>query len=152
MSEPIFIFESFRNESSCWQACLLPSLFHIFVNSIHVTATLRLFPGIAAATVRAFLTPPILGVILETFGAGNAPQRADLMASLKEACDRGVVIVAISQCAKGSVNDEYETGRALLEAGVVPGGDMTPEVRRRCLFIFVEDILLPGISSVRSLN
>lgn len=68
------------------------------------------------------------GVVLETFGAGNAPQRPDLMAALRDACDRGVVIVAISQCAKGSVSDAYETGRSLLQAGVVPGGDMTPEV------------------------
>jgi lysophospholipase len=72
--------------------------------------------------------PPIRGVVLETFGAGNAPQRADFMLSLKEACERGIVIVAISQCAKGSVSDAYETGRTLLRAGVVPGGDMTPEV------------------------
>ncbi|KAG8903806.1 hypothetical protein FRB99_002697 [Tulasnella sp. 403] len=43
----------------------------------------------------------------------------------KEACDRGVVIVTISQCAKGTVSDSYETGRALLNVGVVPGGDMT---------------------------
>ncbi|KAF5389825.1 hypothetical protein D9757_003583 [Collybiopsis confluens] len=90
-------------------------------------ATLRLFPGITAATVRAFSMPPTQGVILETFGAGNAPQRSDLMNVLREACDRGVVVVAISQCSKGSVSDAYETGRTLLQAGVVPGGDMTPE-------------------------
>jgi lysophospholipase len=91
---------------------------------------LRLFPGITGATIRAFLMPPIRGVVLETYGAGNAPQRADLVSSLTEACDRGVVIVAISQCAKGSVSDAYETGRTLLKAGVVPGADMTPEVNR----------------------
>ncbi|KAH9832990.1 asparaginase-domain-containing protein [Rhodofomes roseus] len=94
--------------------------------SPHV-ATLRLFPGITAATVRAFLAPPTQGVVLETYGAGNAPQRSDLIGALKEACDRGVVIVSISQCAKGSVSDAYETGRSLLSAGVVSGGDMTPE-------------------------
>jgi lysophospholipase len=94
--------------------------------SPHV-ATLRLFPGITAATVQAFLAPPIRGVVLETFGAGNAPQRKDLMSALREACERGVVIVAITQCAKGSVSNAYETGRTLLQAGVVPGGDMTPE-------------------------
>ncbi|KAG6909635.1 hypothetical protein DXG01_016417 [Tephrocybe rancida] len=94
--------------------------------SPHV-ATLRLFPGIAAVTVRAFFMPPIRGVILETFGAGNAPQRADLMQVLKDACDRGIVVVAITQCAKGSVSDVYETGRTLLQAGVVSGNDMTPE-------------------------
>ncbi|KAH9483884.1 L-asparaginase [Psilocybe cubensis] len=94
--------------------------------SPHV-ATLRLFPGISGQTIRAFCMSPIQGVVLETFGAGNAPQRADVMEALKEACDRGVVIVAISQCAKGSVSDAYETGRSLLEVGVVPGSDMTPE-------------------------
>jgi lysophospholipase len=73
--------------------------------------------------------PPVRGVVLETFGAGNAPQRADMVQSFKEACDRGVVIVAISQCTKGSVSDSYETGRTLMQAGVVPGGDMTPEAR-----------------------
>ena len=67
---------------------------------------------------------------METFGAGNAPQRADLIAELKNACDRGVVIVAISQCAKGSVSAAYEAGRSLLMTGVVSGGDMTPEVSR----------------------
>ncbi|KAK7054637.1 hypothetical protein VNI00_003100 [Paramarasmius palmivorus] len=94
--------------------------------SPHV-ATLRLFPGITAATVRAFFMPPMRGIVLETFGSGNAPQRADLMAAIKEACDRGVIVVAISQCARGSVSDAYETGRTLQQAGVVPGGDMTPE-------------------------
>ncbi|KAJ7582990.1 L-asparaginase [Mycena floridula] len=94
--------------------------------SPHV-ATLRLFPGITAATVSAFFMPPIRGVVLETFGAGNAPQRADLQQVLKQACDRGVVVVAISQCTKGSVSDAYETGRTLLQSGVVPGSDLTPE-------------------------
>ncbi|PIL24495.1 transporter [Ganoderma sinense ZZ0214-1] len=94
--------------------------------SPHV-ATLRLFPGITGATIRAFVMAPTRGVVLETFGAGNAPQRPDLVAALKDACDNGVVIVAITQCSKGSVSDAYETGRSLLQAGVVPGGDMTPE-------------------------
>ena len=70
---------------------------------------------------------------METFGAGNAPQRADFMDALKEACDCGVVIVAISQCSKGSVSAHYETGIGLLKVGVVSGGDMTPEVRHICL-------------------
>ena len=69
--------------------------------------------------------------MLETFGAGNAPQCGDLVEALKEASARGVIIVAITQCTKGSVSDAYETGRVLLEAGVVPGGDMSPEVRLR---------------------
>ncbi|KAH9950252.1 asparaginase-domain-containing protein [Amylocystis lapponica] len=113
-------------------------------------ATLRLFPGITAATVRAFLTPPTRGVVLETFGAGNAPQRSDLIDALKEACDRSVVIVSISQCAKGSVSDAYETGRSLLMAGVVPGGDMTPECALTKLSYLLSKSEL-SIAEVRSL-
>ncbi|OAX34994.1 L-asparaginase [Rhizopogon vinicolor AM-OR11-026] len=94
--------------------------------SPHV-ANLRLFPGMTGTTARAFLAPPTRGIVLETFGAGNASQRPDFLVALKEACDCGVVIVAISQCAKGSVSGDYETGRTLIQAGVVPGGDMTPE-------------------------
>lgn len=93
-----------------------------------IPATLRLFPGIGGATIKAFCSHPIRGVVLETFGAGNAPQRPDLIEALKEACDRGVVVVAISQCVKGSVSDAYETARTLRQVGVVPGNDMTPEV------------------------
>ncbi|OCB84129.1 asparaginase-domain-containing protein [Sanghuangporus baumii] len=83
-------------------------------------------PLVNADIVRAFLIPPIQGVVLETFGAGNAPQRRDLMEVLREASDR-CVVVAITQCSKGTVSDAYETGRALLDIGIVPGGDMTPE-------------------------
>jgi 60kDa lysophospholipase len=70
-------------------------------------------------------------VVLETFGAGNAPQRADLIEALKEARARGVVIVAISQCPKGSVSNAYETGRTLQAVGIASGGDMTTEVSVR---------------------
>jgi len=90
-------------------------------------ATLRLFPGITAISVKAFLAPPIQGVIIETFGSGNAPNRSDLLRVLRDACERGVVVVAISQCAKGTFSNAYETGIALLQAGVIAGGDMTPE-------------------------
>ncbi|KAF9439000.1 hypothetical protein BGZ76_001895 [Entomortierella beljakovae] len=91
-------------------------------------ASLRLFPGITESTIRAFLAPPIQGVVLETYGAGNAPStRTDLIASLKEACERGVVIVNCTQCKRGLVTDVYQTGKVLYDAGVIPGNDMTPE-------------------------
>ena len=83
------------------------------------------------------------GVVLETFGSGNAPHRSDLSAAIKEACDRGVVIVAISQCAKGGVGNIYEAGQRLLETGVVAGGDMTPEVCADTLFLTSFLTLLP---------
>ncbi|XP_058470658.1 60 kDa lysophospholipase isoform X3 [Solea solea] len=89
---------------------------------------IRLFPGITAATVRAFLQPPMEGVVLETYGSGNAPDnRPDLLEELKKATDSGVIIVNCTQCLRGTVCTSYATGKVLIEAGLVAGGDMTPE-------------------------
>ncbi|CAL8300267.1 unnamed protein product [Boreogadus saida] len=89
---------------------------------------LRLFPCITAATVRSFLQPPMEGVVLETYGTGNAPNnRPDLLAELKEATDRGVIIINTTQCLRGTVSKVYATGEVLYKAGLLPGRDMTPE-------------------------
>uniref|UniRef100_A0A8C5A4Q6 asparaginase n=1 Tax=Gadus morhua TaxID=8049 RepID=A0A8C5A4Q6_GADMO len=72
---------------------------------------LRLFPGITAATVRSFLQLPMEGVVLETYGTGNAPDnRPDLLAEMKEATDRGVIIINTTQCLRGTVSKVYATG------------------------------------------
>ena len=95
--------------------------------SPHVAA-LRLYPGITRAILENFLRPPLEGLVLETFGSGNAPDRDDdLLGVLREASERGVVIVNVTQCLKGHVRASYAAGRAVLDAGVVPGADMTPE-------------------------
>ncbi|TPX41746.1 hypothetical protein SeMB42_g05103 [Synchytrium endobioticum] len=91
-------------------------------------AALRMFPGITVDTVKAFLQAPIAGVVLETYGAGNAPSnRPELLEAIREAVERGVVVVNCTQCLKGLVSDLYETGKALVQVGVVPGSDMTSE-------------------------
>ncbi|BFZ07645.1 hypothetical protein BsWGS_10683 [Bradybaena similaris] len=102
--------------------------FTVATNMCHNVGLLRLFPGITSQTVRAFLQPPVQGVVLQTYGAGNAPNnRPDLLSLFKEACSWGVLIVNISQCSRGNVGIYYATGMALEEAGVIGGGDMTPE-------------------------
>ncbi|XP_065144735.1 60 kDa lysophospholipase isoform X6 [Paramisgurnus dabryanus] len=89
---------------------------------------LRLFPGITAATVRAFLQPPMEGIVLETYGSGNAPDnRADLLEEIRKATERGLIMINCTQCLRGSVTTSYATGKALSDAGLVAGCDMTPE-------------------------
>uniref|UniRef100_A0A8C2FYW6 asparaginase n=1 Tax=Cyprinus carpio TaxID=7962 RepID=A0A8C2FYW6_CYPCA len=89
---------------------------------------LRLFPGITADTVRAFLQPPMDGIVLETYGSGNAPDnRADLLDEIHKATERGLIMINCTQCLRGSVTTSYATGQALSKAGVVAGFDMTPE-------------------------
>jgi lysophospholipase len=88
---------------------------------------LRLFPGIKAELVEHFCQPPIRGVVLQSYGAGNAPERKDILDQFKAASDRGVLIVNTTQCHGGFVEAAYRSGQILLKAGVLPGGDMTPE-------------------------
>nr|XP_054927629.1 L-asparaginase-like isoform X2 [Dermacentor andersoni] len=89
---------------------------------------LRLFPSITVEVVRAFLTPPVQGVVLQTYGAGNGPTaRADLLDEIRRATLRGILIINCSQCTQGSIDAAYATGNALCAAGVIPGSDMTPE-------------------------
>ena len=89
----------------------------------------KLFPGIRPQTLRAMLLESgAKGVVLETYGAGNAPTSEWFVELVKEAIDRGVVVVNVSQCKDGAVQMHlYETGLKLQEAGVVSGHDMTLE-------------------------
>lgn len=104
------------------------SKFTVHTNMNPNIGLLRLFPGITAETVSAFLKPPMLGVVLQTYGSGNAPNnRDDLISEIKNATRRGVLIINCTQCLHGPVVDQYATGKVLLDAGVIPGSDMTPE-------------------------
>lgn len=92
-------------------------------------AVLRLFPGINQTTVEAILNiPSIRGVVLETYGAGNAMTYDWFLDALHKAVARGVVVVNVTQCLGGSVEmGIYETGNRLSQAGVIGSRDMTTE-------------------------
>ncbi|MEJ2746862.1 MAG: asparaginase [Anaerolineae bacterium] len=103
--------------------CLQP------IGETAVVGALRLFPGISANIVENILQPPLRGLVLETYGSGNAPTNDQpFLDALAEAAARGVVIVDCTQCLRGTVNlAQYATGSALAEAGVISGYDMTAE-------------------------
>lgn len=92
-------------------------------------AILKIFPGITPQTVQAIYNIPNLrGVILESFGAGNAPSSHWFYNIIKDATQRGIITVNISQCRAGSVEmGLYETSVNLMKAGVISGHDMTLE-------------------------
>ncbi len=111
------------------------------VRPIAVTdvATLRLFPGFDAAILNNVLQTPLRGLVLESYGSGNGPsENREFLKVLDDAVQRGVVIVNLSQCRHGGVSQkDYATGRALQDAGVISGGDMTVEAAlAKLMFLF----------------
>jgi len=106
-----------------WNLVLPPPAapFEVLALTIPKVGEMRLFPGISADVVHNFLQPPIQGLILETYGSGNAPDKdTAFLDVLRAATDRGVVVVSCTQCLQGSVNlDGYATGTALKRAAVV---------------------------------
>ncbi|KAI8945022.1 L-asparaginase [Xylaria longipes] len=117
-----------------WALVLRPTTIARFQVTPHLdtahVAALRIFPGIKPEMVDGVLRVPHLrGLVLETFGMGNAPAGVDgsLTRVIRCAVERGIVVVNVSQCTSGFVSPLYAPGFALGEAGVVFGHDLTSE-------------------------
>lgn len=92
-------------------------------------AVFSIFPGIQEKIIRDFLgSHDLRGIVMRTYGSGNAPQNSWLTPLLRNASQRGVVIVNISQCVAGSVEmARYDTGYQLKDLGIISGHDSTVE-------------------------
>ena len=90
---------------------------------------LELHPGITENIFEHLLaTPGIKGIVLRTFGTGNAPTYPWFIRAVKDAVDRGIVIVNVTQCVNGGVHPKrYVSGDRLAAAGTTSGHDMTSE-------------------------
>lgn len=100
---------------------------------------LKLYPGYTASLIRQVLDMPLDAVVLESYGAGNAPDTDPaLLDAFAAATRRGVAIVNVSQCLSGRVSMEtYATGVALARAGLISGRDMTPEAALAKLYFLL---------------
>lgn len=89
----------------------------------------KMFPGINERTLSAIVAiPGLKGMVLETYGSGNAPSEDWFINILKKSIDNGLHIVNVTQCSGGSVNmGHYETSTMLKEIGVISGADITTE-------------------------
>ena len=92
-------------------------------------AIIKMFPGISEAVLSAiFNIASLKGIVLETYGAGNALTEDWFLNLLKQAIANGLHIVNVTQCSGGSVNmGQYETSTAMKEIGVISGKDITTE-------------------------
>lgn len=89
---------------------------------------LDLFPGIRPSTLSHLLsTPGIKGVVMRTYGAGNAPTDRIFTDTVKRAVEKGLEIVNVTQCVNGGVSKRYAAGDKLAGAGVISGRDLTAE-------------------------
>lgn len=127
-----------------WKEYLLPrkrnATLKVWKEFDQDVAIIKLFPGITEVTLRAMLSIPTLkGVVLETFGSGNAPTQQWFLDVVKEAIDRGVHIINVTQCSGGSVIlGKYEASEALKRMGVIGGKDITSESAIVKLMIFLK--------------
>lgn len=105
-------------------------------DSIKVAKTLdnnvvivKMFPGISEQVLAAIIAiPGLKGVVLETYGSGNAPSEPWFIALIQSAIANGLHVANVTQCSGGSVNmGHYETSTQLKEIGVISGADITTE-------------------------
>nr|WP_314836092.1 asparaginase [uncultured Flavobacterium sp.] len=89
----------------------------------------KMFPGMSETVLAAiFNISKLKGIVLETYGAGNAPTEDWFIRLLTQAIQNGIQVVNVTQCSAGSVNmGQYETSSAMKKIGVISGKDITTE-------------------------
>lgn len=95
----------------------------------NAVSIVHLFPGIDVRLLeKLFKESDIKGLILRTYGSGNAPTQKEFLDLMKYLMNKGIIVLDVTQCLQGSVElGKYETSKYLKELGVMSGGDMTLE-------------------------
>ena len=105
-------------------------------------AILKIFPSITPEVVKSIVNSDGLkGVVLETFGSGNAPTDSWFIEVLKSAIDRGIIIFNVTQCLGGKViQGRYATSRQLADIGVIGGSNITTEAAvTKMMFLLAQE-------------
>jgi L-asparaginase len=115
----------------------------------------RLFPGISTDYINTITNLPNLkGLILQTFGAGNAPNNKDFLYTLATAIENGIIILNVTQCFIGKVEPElYELGKSLNRIGVISGRDITIEAAvTKLMYLFGQNFSTSEIKKILQIS
>lgn len=117
------------NQSALWRSVHSPRVPELALGLRTEVAWISLFPGMSMDWLRRSLEwEDLRGMVLATYGSGNAPTNELLRDVLRQANERGITMVNVTQCGHGGVHPElYATSHMLAGCGVIPGHDMTTE-------------------------
>lgn len=101
----------------------------LFTDFDNRVALFKIFPGFPASVYKdLFNIEKVKGIVIETFGAGNAPSDETFRQLISDYIQQGGIILNITQCNSGSVEQgKYETSSFFGKVGVISGKDMTTE-------------------------
>ena len=112
---------------------------------------LKLFPGINEMVLKAIIhTPNLKGIVIETYGAGNAPTDKWFIDVLQEAIHLGIHVVNVTQCSGGSVNmGQYETSTELKKLGIISGKDITTEAAiTKLMYLLAQNVAASSFKTI----
>ena len=135
------------NEEALWRLPFTRPL-NIKCNMDRGVIVIDIFPGMTEATLRHQLaTPGVKGVVLKTYGSGNAPTALWFTNAIVDAVERDIVILNVTQCPNGGVHDRrYYSGDRLANAGVISGHDITTEAAvAKLMFLFGQGLSVKAV-------